>query len=102
MTAKRTPIKRPPRRHITPAAIAAFRRMQALAQQCICEHSDYCPFCLDWWELHEQLSEELHCKPWQWPCIVHPDDVCPYPPNTGAATWWPHAQVLYRALNDAG
>jgi hypothetical protein len=29
MTAKRTPKKRPPRRPITPAAIAIFRRIQA-------------------------------------------------------------------------
>src|SRR5262249_54962576 len=43
---------------------------------------------------------EVHCKPWEWPCIVHPDDTCPYPPGAGAATSWPHAQALYRVLNE--
>jgi len=43
MTAKRTPINRPPRRRITPAALAAFRRMQALESQCTCTptHKEY-------------------------------------------------------------
>jgi len=102
MTAKRTPTRRPPRRQITPAAIAAFRRMQALASQCTCTstHRD-CPACAGWWNLHSQLEAELRCKVWQFPAIEHPDDKCPYPPSTGAAQWWPQAQALYRMLDAA-
>ena len=102
MTAKRTPIKRSPRKQITPAALAAFRRMQALVSQCTCTptHKD-CPACADWWDLHSQLEAELRCKVWQFPAIEHPDDECPYPPGTGAAQWWPHAQALYRLLDAA-
>ena len=102
MTAKRTPIRRPPRRHIRPAAIAAFRRMQALEEQCTCTPTnDECPACVEWWRLHDLLHDELRCKPWQWPAIEHPNDVCPYPPSTGAAQWWQQAQALYRLLDEA-
>ena len=36
MTTKRTPINRPPRDRITPEALAAFRRMHELENECTC------------------------------------------------------------------
>jgi hypothetical protein len=36
--------------------------------------------------------DELHCKPWQYPCVVAPDENCPYPKATSGAEWWPTAQ----------
>jgi hypothetical protein len=61
MTAKRTPKKRPPRRPITPAAIAIFRRMQAL--ECTCSPTgERCSACEEYWQLHHRLHLELKLK----------------------------------------
>src|SRR5262245_2762384 len=89
MTAKRTPLKRPQRRQITPAAVALFRRIQAT------DDGD------DWWRAHAALHAELRCKPWEYPCVVLPDEDCPYPKGTSGAEWWPTAQALYRLLAQA-
>jgi hypothetical protein len=51
-----------------------------------------------WWQLEYELCMEWNCGPWEFPAVIHPDEICPYPPGTGAATWWPEAQTLYRKL----
>jgi hypothetical protein len=83
MTAKRTRIKRPQRRRITPAAVELFRHMQAT------DDND------EWWRLHSELHDELQCKPWEWPCIVAPDEERP---PYEEATKWEQAQTLYQLL----
>jgi hypothetical protein len=83
MTAKRTPLNRPQRRRITPAAVELFRRMQAT------DDSD------EWVKLHDALHDELQCLPWEWPVIAAPDEVRPSyedPAN------WQRAQLIYQLL----
>jgi hypothetical protein len=96
MTAKRTPRKRPPRRPITPAAIAIFRRMQALERKCSCD-DQRCAACDEYWRLHHRLHLELKLKPWD--CgVVHPDEDCP---DYEAPHEWARGQALYRLLEAA-
>jgi hypothetical protein len=82
MTSKRTPINRPPRATITPAALEAFRKMQRLERRCTCEEPDWdgaywnqeqCPACEQWWAQHSILHGELRLRPWQWPAYRRPD-----------------------------
>jgi hypothetical protein len=111
MSTKRTPIGRPPQlTSFPPEALAAFRKMQELEGRCRCKPRDWkgeywkhteCKACQDWWDQHGILHEALRCKPWQWPCVEHPDSVAPYPTGSAAAkSWQPdlEAQALYRAL----
>jgi hypothetical protein len=86
MTAKRTPKKRPPRRPITPAAIAIFRRIQAL--ECTCSPTgERCSGCEEYWQLHHRLHLELKFKPWD-RGVVPPEEDCPDYAD-------PHASVIY-------
>ena len=96
MATKRTPINRPARRQITPAAVAAFRAMQAATT------------AEAYWDAHSVLHRELGLKPWHWPAIEHPDDQCPYPAGSTAAAEWqrrrdarPEAFALFEALAEA-
>jgi hypothetical protein len=110
MTAKRTPIHRPPIAEITPTAINLFTEMRAI--RCTCKRIDWaaywerdeCDGCRHWWELHSDLHRELHSKPWEWPCIEHPDARSPYPNDSPADLAWrpdEQAQALWRALDEA-
>jgi hypothetical protein len=97
---------------ITPAAIEAFRRMEAI--ECTCEPIDWsekywerapCSGCDRWWEHHSTLHGELQLKPWHWPAFEYPEEKCPYPAGSGAAEHWqrqrdgsPEAFELYREL----
>src|SRR5215831_16106348 len=82
MATKRTPIDRPARLEITLEAINLFEAMECT--KCTCaprgwggkywEHT-LCPGRNRWWKLHSRLHRELGRKPWQWPCIQHPDTV---------------------------
>jgi hypothetical protein len=114
MSTKRTPINRPPRgNRFTPAALAAFREMQRLADACTCapvnwdgEHWDreQCKACEQWWQQHSILVDELRLKPWQWPAVESPDATCPYPEGCYAAQQWKPdlaAQARYRLLEQA-
>src|SRR5262245_35832535 len=69
MPTTRTPIKRVTRRRITPKAIAIFRQMLNLEQQCCCPDAalSKCDACKDWWRHHNALHDELRLKPWEWP-----------------------------------
>jgi hypothetical protein len=51
--------------------------------------------------LLDQLHDELDLRPWQGPAIVHPEEECPYPRDTAAYEWWPHAQALWLQLSKA-
>jgi len=112
MTAKRTPVHRPPVTQMTPEAIKIFNAMRTIV--CTCEPRDWnnpqtwgrepCDSCRRWWDLHDLLHHELHCKPWQFPCIEHPHACSPYPPGSVAdRNWQPDraAQDLWRALDEA-
>jgi hypothetical protein len=83
MTAKRTPVKRPQRRRVSPAAVELFRQLRAT------EDKD------EWWRLHNALHDELQCKPWEWPCVVAPDEKRP---PYEEATRLVQAQTLYQLL----
>jgi hypothetical protein len=96
MVTKRTPINRPARSRITAEAVNAFRRMESA--------SDDDAF----WDAHHDLHRALGLRPWQWPAILYPDEVCPYPAGSHAAHHWqteregrPEAFELYQALVEA-
>jgi hypothetical protein len=75
---------------ITPTMRELFAGMQAFE-----------PYSEDWLKEEAELSKVLNCRAWEFPCVIHPDENCPYPPNTGAARWWPAAQARYRTLDAA-
>ena len=111
MSTKRTPIGRPPSgRQFSPKALAAFREMRKLEEQCTCPPRDWggkyweferCEACKEWWRQHSLLHDELRLEPWEWPAVEHPDAVSPYPEGSHAANNWKpdlEAQERYRAL----
>jgi hypothetical protein len=110
MTTNRTPINRHPAVQITPLAISLFQRMQRC--KCTCKPRDWkgeywkheeCPGCRQWWKLHNRLWDELKCKPWQWPCIEHPESKNPWPEGSAAAGAWvpdEQARELWRMLDE--
>lgn len=84
---------------ITPAAVEAFRRMQAATSD---EDDD------EWWAAHSILHDELKLPPWIWPAFETPGARCPYPAGSFAARRWaderarkPEKFELYRALLEA-
>lgn len=118
MGTKRVPVGRPPVASITPAALAAFEAMRKLRRTCTCEPIDWggkywargpqCSSCEEWWRQHSILHHELRCKPWQWPCIEHPNSVTCFPEGSPAArAWKPNLEararwrVLAKAAKDA-
>ena len=113
MTTKRTAI-RPPggKLRITPAAVATFREMQRLEEQCDCEPitgdnyvtREQCAACERWWKLNSLLVDELHLMPWQWPAYENPEAESPYPEGSEARKSDKpdlEAQARYRALQAA-
>ena len=91
------PIKKrtPKDRHfqITPAALEAFRLMEAT-------NTDE-----EWSHHHSTLHTALQLMPWEWPAFAYPDEPCPYPARSHAAEHWqtqrdlrPEAFELYREL----
>jgi hypothetical protein len=96
---------------ITPEAIRLFEAMERI--ECTCAPRDWdgkywehepCPGCDRWWKLHGMLHRELGCKPWDWPCIEHPDSVSGYPEGSEASKRWRpnmEAQELWKALDAA-
>jgi hypothetical protein len=49
-----------------------------------------------WWELHHALSDELDCRPWQFPCIQNPAE--PLHPSLRPD---PEARELWERLAEA-
>jgi hypothetical protein len=78
MVTKRTPINRDHRRQFSPLAIELFGKLKAA------EDKD------EWWEIHNQLHDELRCKPWEWPCVQDPDPEVErnYEPRPEALALW--------------
>lgn len=118
MSTKRTPLGRRQKSHITPEAIAAFRRMEVARSKCTCptidwdgnywDRPDECPTCEEWWAAHSILHDELGLLPHAWPAFEYPDEKYPYPAGCFAAQQWksdrdrrPEAFELYRALKKA-
>jgi hypothetical protein len=57
---------------ITPTAVALFRDMEVLKEQCTCSDDrepwdDKCPTCEQVKELDSELAAELDLKPWECP-----------------------------------
>jgi hypothetical protein len=69
MTTKRTPIRPPGGKRITPAAVAAFREMQRIEEGgCDCQHG--CKDgndCKKWDEQDSILRHALRLAPWEFP-----------------------------------
>jgi hypothetical protein len=108
VTTKRTPINHATKTKISPAAIAAFRRMLELEEQCTCPtltweqhftNHDRCKACEIWQKQNSFLCRELRLEPWEWPAYQHPDATAPYPEL--ANRWKPNleAQERFRMLN---
>ena len=70
MTTKRRPVRPPGRMKITPAAVAAFREMQALEKYCDCQHRCRDSDCKKWDEQNDILRHEMGLPPWEWPTYV--------------------------------
>jgi hypothetical protein len=92
MPTMRTPIRRSPSPVITPKALELFEQMRR------CRSDER------WWKLQNDLCDELHTRPWEYPCVEHPDTSNPYPPGTPAhLSWRPNdrAQEMWKALDAA-
>lgn len=81
MVTKRTPIHRDTRRVITPRALQLF----ALLRQTDDKEK--------WWAIHSELHDELHCTPWQWPCVSDPRARNPFPEDCYAAEQWRQERI---------
>jgi len=94
MIKRRPPLNQP----LTPAAIAAFKRMRELENECTCAPDAFadtrCAACKEWWVQHSKLHDELRCQPWDWPCVENPDVKPDWPSD-------PDAQARWRALMEA-
>jgi hypothetical protein len=87
MPTRRTPIKRPQRRRITPAVVELFKLWQAAEDRG------------ERLALERELEFALGLRPWEF--IAAPDEPCCHPHGTAAAEWHPHAQSLFRILAHA-
>src|SRR5262249_33621980 len=105
----RKPLAHPVRTQmITPAAIRLFDQIRHV--RCTCPPIDWegeywkgreCPGCKRWWQLHNELHDELGGKPWEWPAIQDPEAQNPYPAKYPAHwSWQPdrEAQARWRLL----
>ena len=114
MTTKRTPIRPPASMRITPAAVATFREMRRLEEQCRCKPIDWsgdnhlkrrrCAACEQWSKLNSRLVDELQLMPWQYPAYENPEAGSPYPEGSEAQKGDKpdlEAQARYRALQAA-
>src|SRR5262245_50800327 len=108
---KRVPVARTPIPQITSRSIELFDAMKRC--RCTCLPIDWegkywgrqqCPGCKRRWELQNELCDELHTKPWEYPCVEDPRTENPYPRGMLAhATWQPNhrAQAMWRQLHSA-
>jgi hypothetical protein len=85
MTTNRTPVARPAVAQITERAIDLFVAMGKL--RCTCPSPrpptvGPCPGCERWYDLHDELTDELQCEPWQWPCVSRQS-----PKRAGSTCW---------------
>ena len=68
MTTKRTPIRPPGGKRITPAAITKFRQMQRLEEEgCDCLQGCRDGYCEKWDQLDRTLRHEMRLPPWEFP-----------------------------------
>jgi hypothetical protein len=72
---RRTPLDRPAAKQISERAVDLWEAMNKLRCSCPPVPADYwlhkmCAGCERWHDLHSELNNELHCEPWQWPCVA--------------------------------
>src|SRR5262245_10043902 len=74
MPTKRTPIGRTPIPQIMPRAIELFDAMRRCRCTCPPHRNPLtrCSACDRWWQLQNQLCDELRTRPWEYPCIEDP------------------------------
>lgn len=115
MTSKRTPLRRDMARRITPEAVEAFKRMEALRASCTCLPRDWegkywehepCASCEAWWDAHSILHDALRLPVSQYPAFEYPDDTNPWPEDSNMGREWtasrPHVDfTLYHELKAA-
>jgi hypothetical protein len=100
------------RPEITPAAIAAFRKIKELEAECACPPRNWekywkhepCASCEKKARQMTIIRDELPLPPWQWPPVQNPDVKNPYPAWSVAQRQWkpyPAAQTLWRILEEA-
>src|SRR2546430_172883 len=75
MTTNRTPIERPALTMVSSRALDLYESMNRLRCTCAPMPPEYwthkmCAGCERWYELHGELNDELHCEPWEWPCVA--------------------------------
>ena len=95
MVTTRTPIGRPPRDRITPAAITAFRRYLELTDECTCEPINWamdqywkhrrCAACEERSKQESIIGDELRLPIWTRNTIQCPDWETHYPAGSHAA-----------------
>jgi hypothetical protein len=69
---RRTPLARSPGMQITPRAVDLYAAMGKL--RCSCPSpkpptQGPCPGCARWYDLHDELDDELRLPPWYWPIV---------------------------------
>jgi hypothetical protein len=83
---RRTPLARRPAVQITPRAVVLFVAMGKLRCTCLPPPRpptrSPCAGCARWYDLHAELHVELHCKPWEWPCVARQS-----PKRAGSTAW---------------
>jgi hypothetical protein len=109
MVTNRTPIGRPPKSRISPAAVAVFKEMLKLEARCRCKPIDRgtywehqtCKYCERWWNLNSILVDELKLFPGSWPSYQRSTLFPAGPP--AAEGWKPdlESQRRYRMLCEA-
>jgi len=81
---------------ITPKAIQLFDAMRRC--HCTCPKNrnplTRCSACDRWWKLQNELRDELHTKPWEYPCVEDPREA-------DAPDDRPEAQERWRLLAEA-
>jgi hypothetical protein len=70
---RRTPLDRPAVAQVSPGAVDLYIAMSKLWCTCPSPRPPEvgpCPGCAKWYDLHDELDDELQCEPWEWPIVA--------------------------------